>query len=347
MEERPPGSFDASVLREAMARRLYRRSVAEGQITLPAVPAMIDEYVKMCQNIFASLGVIYTEEESAQLKTVLAGELATAFKASSRSNIVIAFNAPFGVMLNYRVKPQWATIGNDYDNWVGNREGPLFGIEPDARVSALASEASDPKTHRVLDIGAGTGRNALALARRGHPVDAVEMAAKFADIIRAEAERDSLDVRVIQSDVFTALESVDTEYQLIVASELVPDFRTQRELRGLLELAAEYLAPAGRIVFNVFLTRPGYVPDDAARELGQQCNTTFFTRDELSGAVDELPLELIGDDPAYEYEKTHLPAGAWPPTAWFDGWSRGLDVFDVPPEESPIELRWLVYQKEG
>ncbi|SPM36537.1 methyltransferase type 12 [Mycobacterium rhizamassiliense] len=347
MEDRPPGSFDASVLREAMARRLYRRSMAEGQITLPAVPAMIDEYVTMCLNLFASLGVLYTAEESAQLKGVLEGELAKAFQASNRSNIVIEFNAPFGVMLNYRVKPQWSTIGGDYDNWVSTREGPLFGVEPDARVWALAAEAPEPKAHRVLDIGAGTGRNALALARRGHPVDAVELSGKLADIIRAEAERDSLDVRVIQSDVFTALETVDDRYQLIVASELVPDFRTARELRGLLDLAAEFLAPAGRVVFNAFLTRPGYVPDDAARELGQQCNTTFFTHDELADAVRQLPLQLVGDDAAYEYEKTHLPDGAWPPTAWFDGWSRGLDVFDVAPEESPIELRWLVYQKEG
>jgi SAM-dependent methyltransferase len=346
MEDRPPGSFDASVLREAMARRLYRRSTADGQITLPAVPAMIDEYVTMCLNLFASLGVLYTAEESAQLKTVLEGELAKAFSASSRSNIVIEFSAPFGVMLNYRVKPQWSTIGGDYDNWVSTREGPLFGVAPDARVWALAGEAAEPKAHRVLDIGAGTGRNALALARRGHPVDAVEMAPKFADIIRSEAQRQALDVRVIQSDVFTALEGVDDQYQLIVASELVPDFRTPRELRGLLELAAEFLAPAGRVVFNAFLTRPGYLPDDAARELGQQCNTTFFTRDELADAVDRLPLQLVGDDSAYEYEKTHLPEPAWPPTAWFDGWSRGLDVFDVAPDESPIELRWLVYQKQ-
>lgn len=346
MEDRPPGSFDASVLREAMVRRLYRRSMAEGHITVPAVPAMIDEYVTMCLNLFASLGVLYTAEESAQLKTVLEGELAKAFRASNRSNIVIEFNAPFGVMLNYRVKPQWSTIGGDYDNWVSTREGPLFGLQPDARVWALAAEAPEPNTHRVLDIGAGTGRNALALARRGHPVDAVELAGKFADIIRSEAERESLDLRVIQSDVFAALETVDDRYQLIVASELVPDFRTSRELRGLLELAAEFLAPAGRMVFNAFLTRPGYVPDDAARELGQQCNTTFFAPDELAAAAGQLPLRLVGDDPAYEYEKTHLPDGAWPPTAWFDGWSRGLDVFDVAPEDSPIELRWLVYQKE-
>ncbi len=347
MEDPPPRSFDPSVLREAMARRLHRRAVAEGQITLPAVPAMIDEYVTMCEILFASLGVCYTAEETAQLKKVLQGELAKAFRASSRSNIVISFNAPFGVMLNYRVKAEWSSIGVEYDHWVTAREGPLFGTEPDARVWALASETADPSTYRVLDIGAGTGRNALALARRGHPVDAVEMASKFADIIRSEAERDSLDVRMIESDVFTAVEGVRGEYQLIVASEVVPDFRTKRELRGIFELAADCLSPGGRLVFNTFLPRQGYTPDNAARELGQQCNTSIFTRDELTKAAAQLPLELVADDSAYEYEKSHLPEGAWPPTHWFDGWASGLDVFDVEREDSPIELRWLVYQKTG
>jgi 2-polyprenyl-3-methyl-5-hydroxy-6-metoxy-1,4-benzoquinol methylase len=335
------------MLRVAMARRLYRLAVAGGQITLPAVPALLDEYVTMCENVFASLGVQFTAEESDQLKRALQGELAKAFKASSRSNIVISFNSPFGVVLNYHVKADVSTIAVEYDHWVATREGPLFGTEPDARVCALAGEVADPKTHRVLDVGAGTGRNALALARRGHPVDAVEMATKFADIIRSEAERDSLDVRVIESDVFTAVEGVHEEYQLIVASEVVPDFRTARELRGLFELAADCLAPGGRLVFNTFLAVQGYTPDDAARELAQQCNSTIFTRDELTKAAAELPLQLVADDSAYEYEKTHLPEGAWPPTAWFDGWAHGLDVFDVERDESPVELRWLVYQKEG
>jgi precorrin-6B methylase 2 len=347
VEDPAPRSFDPSTLREAMARRLYRRAVAEGQIALPAVPGLLDEYLTMCLNLFAGLGIRYTAEQSARLKSVLQHELEKAFRASSRSNIVISFDSPFGTGLNYRVKAEVSTIAVEYDHWVATREGPLFGTGPDARVLALAGDAADPESYRVLDIGAGTGRNALALARRGHPVDAVEMAPKFAEIIRSEAERDSLDVRVIESDVFTAVEGVRDEYQLIVASELVPDFRTTRELRGMFELAAECLAPGGHLVFNSFLARQGYTPDDTAREFGQQCNSTIFTRDELTKAADQLPLGLIADDFAYEYEKTHLPEGAWPPTAWFEGWAHGLDVFDVEREESPIELRWLVYQKEG
>ena len=335
------------MLREAMIRRLYRRSVAEGQVRVPAIPSLIDEYVQLCGNICASLGVWYTAEQSSQLRMMLEAELAKAFKASPRSDIVITFSAPFGTGVNFRVKAEWRTIEADYDQWVAIRPPPLFGTEPDARVLALGAEAADPTTCRVLDVGAGTGRNALAMARHGHPVDAVEMTRKFADVIRSEAESESLGVRVIQSDVFTALDGVRDEYQLMVLSEVVPDFRTTQELRGLYELAADCLAPGGRLVFNAFLPRQGYVPDSAAVELGQQCNTMMFTREQLTSAAAELPLELVADDSAYEYEKTHLPQGAWPPTGWFEGWASGLDVFDVERDESPIELRWLVYQKLG
>ena len=146
----------------------------------------------MCENIFVGMGIQYTSEQSAQLKQVLQSELTKAYKTSPRSVVVIEFNAPWGTTLNYRVKADWLTIEEDYDRWVTLRPPPLFGSEPDARVCALAGEAVDPKTHRVLDIGAGTGRNALALARRGHPVDAIEMTAKFADTIRSEAEAESL-----------------------------------------------------------------------------------------------------------------------------------------------------------
>ena len=330
-----------------MARRLYRRSVVTGQITLPAVPGMIDEYVTMCDNLFAAVGRRFTAEQLADAKTVLEGQLAQAYAASQRSNIVISFNAPIGTVLNYHVKPEWWTVEGTYENWIATREPPLFGTEPDARVWALANEAADPTTHRVLDIGAGTGRNALALARRGHPVDVVEMTAKFADMIRSDAERESLDVRVIQRDVFSTMDDLRQDYQLILLSEVVSDFRTTQQLRGMFELAAQCLAPGGRLVFNAFLARHGYTPDNAARELGQQMYTSIFTRHEMSTAAAELPLELVADDSVYEYEKAHLPDGAWPPTGWYAEWVSGLDVFDVEREKCPIEMRWLVYQKTG
>lgn len=345
MDEPPAASAAESPLRAAVVRRLHRRSVVTAQIAVPAVPSLIDEYVAMCDNVFAAAGVRYTAEQSAELRAVLGAELTAAYRASSRSNIVIRFYAPFGTGMNYRVNTESVSLGGAYDGWVGAREGPLFGAEPDARVWALTQEIADPASHPVLDIGAGTGRNALALARRGHPVDAVEMSPKFAEIISAEAQRESLPVRVLAGDVFDTMDGVRRDYRLVILAEVVPDFRSTDELRGIFALADDCLAPAGRLVFNTFRAREGYSPDEVARELGQQCNTMIFTRDEIDEAARTVALDLIDDVSAYDYERAHLPPDAWPPTAWFEGWARGLDVFDVDPADSPIELRWLVYRK--
>lgn len=58
----------------------------------------------------------------------------------------------------------------------------------------LADAADGP----VLDVGAGTGRVSVDLARRGHPVIAVELAATLADELRRRAE--GLPITVICAD---------------------------------------------------------------------------------------------------------------------------------------------------
>ena len=330
-----------------MTRRLLRRAVASGQIRLPAVPALLDDYQVLCERSFAALGITFEAEQQAHLKSVLAGQLAAAYAASPRAEIVIAYDSPVGLTVNYTVTPQAVSLGETYDHWVATREPPYFGTMADARVTALAAEAASPAACPVLDIGAGTGRNALALARRGHPVDAVELSGKFAAILREEAGKASLPVRVIERDVFTSRNDLRRDYGLVVLSEVASDFRAPAELRRVFEIAAECLAPGGRLVFNVFLPRVGYAPDVAARELGLQVYTSIFTYPEVSAAAAGLPLSLVGDDSVHDYEQQHLPCGAWPPTSWYADWVSGLDVFDVPRHESPIEMRWLVYQKQG
>ena len=49
-------------LRQPMTRRLLRRAVAHGEITLPAVPGLLDEYVQTCDELFTSRGVRFADE---------------------------------------------------------------------------------------------------------------------------------------------------------------------------------------------------------------------------------------------------------------------------------------------
>jgi SAM-dependent methyltransferase len=345
VEYSPLTPNSGSSLQRAMARRLHRRSIASGEISLPAVPGMLEEYVAMCAGLFESLGRGFTDEQLDSLRGILRDQLNEAFTASPRSEIVIAYNAPVGTVLNYHVKSRWWSVEGAYENWIATREPPLFGSEPDARVWALANEAADPSAYPILDLGAGTGRNALALARRGHPVDVVEMTASFANGILAEAQRDALAVRVLQRDIFATLDDLRRDYQLILLSEVVSDFRSTDQLRGVFELASHCLAPGGRLVFNAFVARRDYTPDESALQLGQQCYTTIFTQLQMADALAGFPLVLVSDESVYDYEKDHLPTTSWPPTSWYPDWVSGQDVFDVPRADRPIEMRWLVYEQ--
>lgn len=336
---------DAEQVTAALERRMQTRIAAEGTITLPAVPAMAEEYTNRCARTFADLGRPFSDDERAHLASVIDGQLREAFARSQRSSIAVSYRSPVAGALVYTVTTRCLTIEEAYHEWVATREPPLFGIEPDARVWALATESSDPAGVPVLDIGAGTGRNALALARRGHPVDAVEMTAKFAEIIRDEAAAGGLNVRVIQRDVFAQDTFLRPGYALIVLSEVVPEFRSAEELRRLFTLAAGCLRPGGRLVFNAFLTDPAYTPDDRARQFAQQAYSGFVTRAEMAVAAQDLPLELIADDRVLDYEKEHLPDGAWPPTSWYEGWVSGHDVFGLERGECPIDMHWLVYRR--
>ncbi|MGH2611132.1 MAG: class I SAM-dependent methyltransferase, partial [Tepidiformaceae bacterium] len=50
----------------------------------------------------------------------------------------------------------------------------------------------------VLEVGTGTGRIALALARAGHEVTGVDPSAAMLEVARGKAEADALDVRLVE-----------------------------------------------------------------------------------------------------------------------------------------------------
>jgi SAM-dependent methyltransferase len=338
-----------SELRAAIVRRLPRRIVGSGQIELPAVPALLENYVQQLRNTFDQLGRVFSRDEIDRMRVILKDKLDQGFAASPYSRLIVAYETdpPPELTLTYRVDVQVFSVEDEYARWVDTRTPPLFGEHPDAKVMLLARSLGVPSDVPVLDIGAGTGRNTLPLAREGFPTDAVELAPALAAILRELVKAEDLSVRVFEGDAMDESIAIpENHYKLVVLAEVVAShIRTVEQCHDLFEGAADSLTPGGLLVFSAFLPVGGFRPDATTRELSEVFWCTVFTREDMAAAMAGLPFELVSDESVHDYEKANLPEGAWPPTGWFEQWSKGLDLYDLPLGTAPIEARWLVYRK--
>ena len=341
---------NASVVKKAMLTRLPRRLSSSGQMVLPAAPALVDHYTDNLFQYFSLLGRVFSKEEMDHLKGILEKKLDEAYRASPYARVVVHYetDAPPKTSLTYRMSVSSSSIKDEYDNWIKTRTPPYFGAHPDAKVMQIARSLGNAKDVPVLDIGAGTGRNTLPLAREGFPIDAIELTPSLAQILRDEAAKEQLAVQVFEGDALSgAAELPERHYKLVFLSEVVAShIRTVDQVRAIFDGAAEALAPGGLLLFNAFLANDNYRPDTAARELSQVFWCNLFTRLDMATAMQGLPFELVADESTHDFEQEHQPAEAWPPTGWFVDWSLGLDLFDVPRGTAPMELRWLTYRRK-
>ncbi len=340
---------NAAVLKQAMLRRLPRRLQVRGEINLPAVPALLEHYVKIFDQLWESVGRKFTEAEIDEFRKSLAARLDQAFALSSSSKVVVSYQTDPSpkTSLTWNVVALGASFEDEYQYWVETRTPPLFGLHADAKAVDIARSLGAPAEVAVLDVGAGTGRNSLPLAREGFPTDAVEPAPALCKILRETAETEKISLGIVEGNILDAeLKLPRAAYRMILLSEVVAShFRSVEQLRQLFEVAARTLEPGGLLVLNAFLSDGGYKPDDFARQLSQVLWCSLFTRRDFELAIEGLPFERQADEEAADYERQHLPEGQFPPTGWYEGWCGGQDLFDLPAERAPMELRWLVYRK--
>lgn len=337
-------------VRVALLKKVARIVEASGEVRLPCAPSMVDENVKTLNGLFSQIGRGFNAAELASLRATIEKHALLAFKSSQYSRIVVKYTTepPPHPGIQYSVSTAHSTVGDEYERWVNTRDPPLFGKHPDMKVMRLAEELGGPSSVAVLDVGAGTGRNTLPLARAGYRADAVEIAPALAAELRKAAKADKLGVEVIEGDFLDrTLAFPDRKYQLIVLAEVVAShFREADEIRRLAERAAQLLAPGGILLFSAFIALDGYKPDALAREMSQVAWCSIFTRGDLERAFAGQPYDAPIEQSVHDYEHEHLPADAWPPTGWFVNWTQGMDLFDFPVGRGPIELRWIAYRRK-
>jgi SAM-dependent methyltransferase len=318
----------ADVLEVALTSIVHRRVLARGEVDFPCIPALLDAYVADLLGMWQAIGKPFSDDERAQLRGAVQMALGAGFEATPYARMLVSYEVkapPHGVRYAIRLKEN--TIEQHYEHWLSEKEPPLFGALPDAKVMELAATLGSPADARILDVGAGTGRNAIPLARRGHPTTGVELVAALAE----EMDR--------------ARRSEQLPIDVVAVSEVASHFRGADELRTVFEKFAEALVPGGLALVNLFVALNGYEPNALACELSEVSWSRIFTRRDLAFITEELPFDGVDEVSVHDHERDHSAAAAWPPTSWFVDWSQGRNVIDLPLGQAPIELRWFTYRR--
>jgi tellurite methyltransferase len=150
----------------------------------------------------------------------------------------------------------------------------------------------------TLDLGAGDGRNAMYLARRGFPVTAVDFSEEAVRIIRERAEKENLPMQAVLADAKTW--KPEHSYHVIICTHLLQLFKddTARELLSRIQAAT---SEGGWNVIDAWINE-----GDQFKLNGKQGNF-YLARGELPGLYKGWKVVLYDESNASLYKK--LPNG--------------------------------------
>ncbi len=189
----------------------------------------------------------------------------------------------------------WDAFYTDRDRAV-----PFFANRPDENLVDHV-ERGRVEVGRALDIGCGTGRNALWLAEHGFDVDAVDLSATAVDWASERAVGVTDPPRFVTGDVLAeAGTRLHGSYDLVYDSGCLHHLPPHRRVRYL-QLLDRVLAPGGHFAIVCFAAgRMGTeVPDDQLYLRGGLDGGLAFTDADLRwifGALEPIELRPMQDE---------------------------------------------------
>jgi SAM-dependent methyltransferase len=152
-----------------------------------------------------------------------------------------------------------------------------FGVEPNPVLDKYHTRID--KSQRILDLGAGQGRNTLFLARKGYGVDAVEPSQVAIEMISTESALEDLDIRTYHCGFDTFIPQTDS-YSAILALGLI-QLLSWESIQLLVERIAAWTRP-GSLVFVMAFTKkdPTYDRFKRSQEWSLAGKNSFVHREE-------------------------------------------------------------------
>ncbi len=103
---------------------------------------------------------------------------------------------------------------------------------------------------RILDIGCGTGRHALELAKRGYQVTGADLSADQLKRAQQKAEESGVSVTFMRADARSLPYEGEFDAVLIICEGAFPLMETDRENFAILKQARKALAKGGKLILT-------------------------------------------------------------------------------------------------
>ncbi|UCH93973.1 MAG: methyltransferase domain-containing protein [Candidatus Aminicenantes bacterium] len=137
-----------------------------------------------------------------------------------------------------------------FENYAESYDKEPFTRGTRGEVDFIEQEINFDKTKRILDIGCGTGRHAVELAKRGYPVTGIDLSQSQLDKAIEKAKKESLNINFIRADARTLDFNNEFDAVIMICEGAFPLMETDEMNVQILEKAQKALKPGGKLILT-------------------------------------------------------------------------------------------------
>jgi SAM-dependent methyltransferase len=210
--------------------------------------------------------------------------------------------------------PDPGVLGGQQHHWTATFDAnpDMYGLEPSEPAVAAADRFRAAGARRILELGAGQGRDTLFFARSGFEVVALDYATSATEAIASGAEAGGLEARVdaVRHDVRDPLPFAGESFDACYSHMLYCMALTTPELDRLSAEVHRVLRPGGVVVYTVRHTGDAHFATGIPRGEGMFEHGGFIVHFFDRALVDRLAAGFELTEVA-EFVEGGLPRRLW------------------------------------
>lgn len=137
-----------------------------------------------------------------------------------------------------------------FENYARKYDNEVFTQGTIGEADFIEREIDSDKSVQILDIGCGTGRHSIELAKRGYKVTGVDLSDNQLESARQKAGAAGVSVNFIQKDACNLDFSEEFNLAIMICEGAFPLMETDEKNFMILQGAFRALKPGGKLIFT-------------------------------------------------------------------------------------------------